>query len=690
MKHRPPLPHLLLVLISFGLFGWAYHEILWTVVFLLILGWSYFHRRTLPWPDSGNRVKYTIWGTVALVFCSVYVWFFYSALDPFGAAVRGLMLMAVSVWVWHLPPSHGKKPWLVVGTTSFIALSAGATLRELPRLPFILGLACYAVLLVWVVCAAPVLRHFQHLKERQEKTRHIIWISCCALLLTSGTWYGSLALNSASQGVVRFLMSLDDPTVSMLFQRMGTYTEMAVGYRSAISLTQEIHLTVTGTAPPGYLRTQVLTRYENNRWKRLPATDPTFHWEPLQDAYAIPGAVEQNSTPLQDRQLDIFVPMSGAVPLPYGTTQVIPESGTRFALTDGNAIRLRSDSGLRTIGIQTVFTPLTHPASRRTEGLDSNLFAEAGRIPADIKPDLEPIARAAIGKTTFTNLEAAAAIEHYFQENYAYALEVNLSDKGNPMVDFIRNRKPAFCKYFASGMVLLLRSVGVPARVAVGYFSREYNRASDSWIVREADGHVWCEVYDPERDLWVAFDPTPPSVLTTRQESGFKALLETCKNWLKVKGLVLYKALRTTNLLDWPVIGWKALKAFISWRSVALLLGMAGMVFLYRNRDLWRFQWALSFGFHAPPAKSKETAHQEALRVCFDQVAQALAGAGMPLRETETLAEFCIRHSLPKTHPLAVFFERYAACRFSTHLQTDRKNLEQQAEAAIIAVTKEF
>ncbi|MBC8099197.1 MAG: hypothetical protein H7Y11_07120 [Armatimonadetes bacterium] len=64
------------------------------------------------------------------------------------------------------------------------------------------------------------------------------------------------------------------------------------------------------------------------------------------------------------------------------------------------------------------------------------------------------------------------------------------------------------CEHYTSAMIVLLRSLGIPARFAVGYGSGDFNALSGYYEVRANDAHAWVEVYFPEYG-WVPFDPTP-------------------------------------------------------------------------------------------------------------------------------------------------------------------------------------
>src|SRR6266481_5757286 len=76
--------------------------------------------------------------------------------------------------------------------------------------------------------------------------------------------------------------------------------------------------------------------------------------------------------------------------------------------------------------------------------------------------------------------------------------------------------KKGYCEQFATAETLMLRSLGVPARLATGYSTGDYNPVLDQSIVREHDAHAWVEVWFPNHG-WVPVDPSP----------GFSALAAT-------------------------------------------------------------------------------------------------------------------------------------------------------------------
>jgi len=85
-------------------------------------------------------------------------------------------------------------------------------------------------------------------------------------------------------------------------------------------------------------------------------------------------------------------------------------------------------------------------------------------------------------------------------------MTVPAGDSGDPLVDFLR-LKQGFCEQYATAMAIMLRAVGVPARVAVG-FTQGTLDPDGSYLISSNDAHAWVEVLFNQAG-WVQFDPTP-------------------------------------------------------------------------------------------------------------------------------------------------------------------------------------
>ena len=110
---------------------------------------------------------------------------------------------------------------------------------------------------------------------------------------------------------------------------------------------------------------------------------------------------------------------------------------------------------------------------------------------------------------TPTPYDKAANIALYLRTRFGYTLD--LSDMGHhdPLAYFLFVKRAGNCEYFASAMVVMLRTLGIPARYATGFLAGEYNDLAHDYIVRASDAHSWVEAYFPGYG-WITFDPTPP------------------------------------------------------------------------------------------------------------------------------------------------------------------------------------
>jgi len=101
------------------------------------------------------------------------------------------------------------------------------------------------------------------------------------------------------------------------------------------------------------------------------------------------------------------------------------------------------------------------------------------------------------------------AIETYLRKTYPYDLNVPTPPQERDVADyFLFDLKKGYCDYFATTMVVLARSVGLPARFVSGYAPGFYDAPNAEYVIRELDAHSWVEVYFPEIG-WIEFEPTP-------------------------------------------------------------------------------------------------------------------------------------------------------------------------------------
>jgi hypothetical protein len=153
------------------------------------------------------------------------------------------------------------------------------------------------------------------------------------------------------------------------------------------------------------------------------------------------------------------------------------------------------------------------------------------------------------------NYDKARAIEKYLKTELRYSLDLKMAGD-DPLAEFLFDVKEGHCEYFATAMVILLRSIGIPARIVNGFQMGEYNGINGFYTVRESDAHSWVEVYflhsqnpaetehndsqafkntdSQSKGIWLEFDPTPSSGINDYSQGGLRASLRKYMDAMEV------------------------------------------------------------------------------------------------------------------------------------------------------------
>ncbi len=135
-------------------------------------------------------------------------------------------------------------------------------------------------------------------------------------------------------------------------------------------------------------------------------------------------------------------------------------------------------------------------------------------------------------------------LANFQQSEFYYTLNPSLLS-GDRIDDFLFNTREGFCEHYASSFAFLMRAVGIPSRVVVGYQGAEYNPYEDYMMVYQYNAHAWNEVW-LEGEGWVRFDPTA-AVSPERIELGVEAALADDPAFMEDG---LFSAMRRGNI-DW-------------------------------------------------------------------------------------------------------------------------------------------
>jgi protein-glutamine gamma-glutamyltransferase len=141
------------------------------------------------------------------------------------------------------------------------------------------------------------------------------------------------------------------------------------------------------------------------------------------------------------------------------------------------------------------------------ENVPANILPIYLRLPPS-DPRIADLARQASGKA-IGKYAQAQAVERYLRSHYHYSLELEGSPNNkDPLSAFLFDTRKGHCEYFASAMTIMLRCLGIPARLVNGFRAGEYNNIGSNWTVRQHDAHSWVEAYFAPYG-WIEFDPTP-------------------------------------------------------------------------------------------------------------------------------------------------------------------------------------
>ena len=182
--------------------------------------------------------------------------------------------------------------------------------------------------------------------------------------------------------------------------------------------------------------------------------------------------------------------------------RVIPESGTLIAPNrDIAGLQYRVDSKI---------PPVTPSAGQRaqTKAPTPTRLLRYEELPEGVPQEVGKLARDATYGTSNPYARAKALEQFFLDGSFTYDLNVPAGSGSNAISEFLATRR-GFCEQFAGTYAAMARSIGLPARVAVGFAPGEYDPASKQFSVRARDAHAWPEVWLAGLG-WTAFEPTPP------------------------------------------------------------------------------------------------------------------------------------------------------------------------------------
>jgi len=277
-------------------------------------------------------------------------------------------------------------------------------------------------------------------------------------------------------------------------------------------------------------------------------------------------------------------------------------------------------------------------------------------------PDRIPALAREVTAGSRSPYEAALKLNHYLSTQYTYTLVLKQQTTLGPLEEFLFVRRSGNCEYFAAAMAVMLRSVGIPARVVGGFQRGDWNPYGAYFMVRMKDAHSWVEAF-LDGPGWVSFDPSPRAAA----EEAFGAR-STAALYLDALRMRWYRYVVNWSLRDqvgvaasvhrgaseWrgSLLGWRdSLRAVPRGWVVAIVVSVLAAAWFLRR--------------HAPGAARRAAA--AAVPRFYLQALRVLARRGFRRGSTETAREFSDR--VEGTAPafasaVARLTAAYERCRF--------------------------
>jgi transglutaminase-like putative cysteine protease len=462
------------------------------------------------------------------------------AVEPAHASISALGHFIILLSLVKVFGAKQDRDWLFLYLISFFEVLLAAGLSLSPR--FIVALALYTfAALTTVVCfeirkaqrrvrvnetrylrAAPPARLLRRLfgsaNERPPRSpqqwgdaRRFLLVSVCLLAL----------IFALAAPIFFFIPRLSASALARAgnggggAMLIGFSDEVTIGEFGRLQQTEQVVMRVRVEDPYAarnlYLRWRgvALDEFDGHTWRRTPppnAPEKTYLKPDEHNAFQFGTTpsierlttqsffVEPNDTPILFAAARA-VALQGA--LPYIGRDSEGALSTRPHTSERIAYRVYSDTtGTPLEALRSDRQPYTRPVAERYL-----------QLPARVDPRIEKLTRSLIAETD-NRYDAARVVEQYLRNDFRYSLD--LEARGDdPLADFLFRVRAGHCEYFATSMAVMLRSVGIAARVVNGFQMGEYNDAADVYTVRQSDAHSWVEAYFPQTDSWVAFDPTP-------------------------------------------------------------------------------------------------------------------------------------------------------------------------------------
>jgi transglutaminase-like putative cysteine protease len=300
----------------------------------------------------------------------------------------------------------------------------------------------------------------------------------------------------------------------------GDYYGQTLALGGAVDLSPSpVFQVTTSRAPdPGrfYWRAAAYDHYQDGRWELTASIGRDFDprrdsLEPENSAGRIP--VEAQFTVLTPSISRLYLL---AEPVWIDRAAWIDSDPDGFSVVSARARALlpnRASYVVRSAVLRVDQTSLRNAGQAYSRWIRDNYL----QLPSTITSRTRDLAHLIAGEEP-TVYDKAEAITRYLRESIVYDTQIAPPPTESEPVDWLLFESPrGYCNYYASAEVILLRALGIPARLAVGFSQGESDASGQVYLVRESGAHAWPEVYFPNIG-WVEFEPTAAEPELVRPE----------------------------------------------------------------------------------------------------------------------------------------------------------------------------
>ncbi|GAA4358827.1 transglutaminase family protein [Angustibacter luteus] len=303
---------------------------------------------------------------------------------------------------------------------------------------------------------------------------------------------------------------------------------------------------------PRYWRATTLDDYDGAVWRSGGGQPPGRSFDAGSRGTYVASALADQPSPgtgaLREDHVELTGRTSGFLLAPGHPTNVRPDDGSQVLVAAGSAMFLVGGAtgplgfaqGPVSYDVTSVVTPKATSVAGTSVTVGQGPAGDWLQLPSTVTQRTHDLALKITAGAT-TRGEQVALVEHYLSTTYRYRLDSPVPPPDQDAVDhFLFDARTGFCEQFAAAEVVLLRTLGVPARVATGYAFPTVENGRG--VLRAKQAHAWAEVWQPGSG-WLTSDATPPGEAATSSSSRLATALHrlmgsTRARWALAAGLL--------------------------------------------------------------------------------------------------------------------------------------------------------